>query len=559
VGILTTSPISNFHVTGAIRGTDSLILTGLTSGVGTKALRYNTSTGSVSYSDTLVSLTNGSVGYGNGGVLTGGNKLTFDGQVFNVNDNAGNRMLSVDNVNRTFAAGDIDGGYNTTYYSLDDVTQTAIVAAQNININPQAGGRLQVGGKLLATDSIVATGLLSTTDTSTYKPLGISSTGLIKKMPYYQAGGGSTYSAGYGLSLASTTFSADSLQLSTKAYRQKGVDSVVSLLGSYLPLVGAAYTNTTTDGLALTTSTLTTGNLMKLTNTSTVNNGAGLLSIVSSGANGTATKTTYGQQISVTNTGTTSTNVGLSVSASGATTNYAMQVPTGNVVFGGTNSFGLAFYVNSAVTSASGFTVAGASLSADATNAYLAAGTPSVGWSIGASGNYFLQLDKVKKSLALSTTTSQPSADASAVMDITSTTKGLLIPRMTTTQRDAIGTPATGLQLYNTTNNTNDTYDGVGWKQQATWGYIAKTATYTALSTDYTIDCTSGTFTVTLPTAVGISGRIYVVKNSGTGSITVDANASETIDGALTYILGTQYKYVIIQSTGAAWVVIGNN
>lgn len=106
---------------------------------------------------------------------------------------------------------------------------------------------------------------------------------------------------------------------------------------TYLPLAGAAYTTTTGDGLALTTSTLTTGNLMKLTNTSTVNNGAGLLSIVSSGANSTASKTTYGQQISVTNTGTTSTNVGLSVTASGATNNYAI-IATGLVALGGTST-----------------------------------------------------------------------------------------------------------------------------------------------------------------------------------------------------------------------------
>jgi hypothetical protein len=34
---------------------------------------------------------------------------------------------------------------------------------------------------------------------------------------------------------------------------------------------------------------------------------------------------------------------------------------------------------------------------------------------------------------------------------------------MTTTQRNAIGTPATGLQVYNTTTNTNDTYNGTAW------------------------------------------------------------------------------------------------
>lgn len=43
------------------------------------------------------------------------------------------------------------------------------------------------------------------------------------------------------------------------------------------------------------------------------------------------------------------------------------------------------------------------------------------------------------------------SPDASAALDVTSTTGGLLAPRMTTTQRDAISSPANGLIIYNTT------------------------------------------------------------------------------------------------------------
>jgi len=46
-----------------------------------------------------------------------------------------------------------------------------------------------------------------------------------------------------------------------------------------------------------------------------------------------------------------------------------------------------------------------------------------------------------------------------------STTQGFLPPRMTTTQRDAIVTPATGLKIYNTTLGTTDTYDGATWQR----------------------------------------------------------------------------------------------
>lgn len=89
--------------------------------------------------------------------------------------------------------------------------------------------------------------------------------------------------------------------------------------------------------------------------------------------------------------------------------------------------------------------------------------------------------------------------------------------------------------------------------------YTAKTATYTILNTDNTVDATSGTFTATLPTAVGVSGKIYTIKNSGAGVITVATTSSQTIDGSTTYSLATQYKYVTVQSNGANWIVIANN
>lgn len=52
---------------------------------------------------------------------------------------------------------------------------------------------------------------------------------------------------------------------------------------------------------------------------------------------------------------------------------------------------------------------------------------------------------------------------ASAQLDITSTTKGLLIPRMTTTQRNAISSPATGLEIFNTTTMQFEFYNGSAW------------------------------------------------------------------------------------------------
>jgi hypothetical protein len=57
--------------------------------------------------------------------------------------------------------------------------------------------------------------------------------------------------------------------------------------------------------------------------------------------------------------------------------------------------------------------------------------------------------------------------DESAALDISSTKKGLLIPRMTTVQRDAIPTPASGLLIYNTESNEINKYDGSNWLGEA--------------------------------------------------------------------------------------------
>lgn len=90
--------------------------------------------------------------------------------------------------------------------------------------------------------------------------------------------------------------------------------------------------------------------------------------------------------------------------------------------------------------------------------------------------------------------------------------------------------------------------------------YVGKTTTYTATATDQTIDCTGGgTFNVTLPSAVGCQGRIYTIKNSGAGVITVATTSSQNIDVATTYTLAAIYKYVTVMSTNSAWIVIANN
>jgi hypothetical protein len=51
--------------------------------------------------------------------------------------------------------------------------------------------------------------------------------------------------------------------------------------------------------------------------------------------------------------------------------------------------------------------------------------------------------------------------DPSAILDVSGTTGGILIPRMTTDQRDQIPSPAIGLLIYNTDTQTFQYWNGI--------------------------------------------------------------------------------------------------
>ena len=70
--------------------------------------------------------------------------------------------------------------------------------------------------------------------------------------------------------------------------------------------------------------------------------------------------------------------------------------------------------------------------------------------------------------------------DASAALDITSTTGGLLVPRMTAAQRDAIIPAATGLMIYQT-----DGTVGFYYYNGSSWAEVAATSKTYAVNTFY--------------------------------------------------------------------------
>jgi len=103
-----------------------------------------------------------------------------------------------------------------------------------------------------------------------------------------------------------------------------------------------------------------------------------------------------------------------------------------------------------------------------------------------------------------------------AALDVTSTTNGFLPPRMTTTQRDAIASPAVGLVIFNTTTNCLNFYGGL-------WIEICGTGGYPSGA----VFCGSGgtaVVDVTNPT----TGKIWMDRNLGATQVatsSTDANS----------------------------------
>ncbi len=88
----------------------------------------------------------------------------------------------------------------------------------------------------------------------------------------------------------------------------------------------------------------------------------------------------------------------------------------------------------------------------------------------------------------------------------------------------------------------------------------SKTSNYSASEDDYTIlvNSSSGAVTISLPSASGITGRLYVIKKTDSSGnlVTLDGNASETVDGYSTYSINTQNQSLTIQSDGSNWQII---
>jgi len=82
------------------------------------------------------------------------------------------------------------------------------------------------------------------------------------------------------------------------------------------------------------------------------------------------------------------------------------------------------------------------------------------------------------------------------------------------------------------------------------------TANYTPTANDYYIGAIKKDITITLP--VGVTGKVYVVKNEENGEITITGTSSQKIDGSTSEKLSTNKSLMVIFN-GTEWQSIATN
>ena len=156
--------------------------------------------------------------------------------------------------------------------------------------------------------------------------------------------------------------------------------------------------------------------------------------------------------------------------------------------------------------------------------------------------------------------TTGAAANAAAMLDVTSTTKGVLLPRMTTAQRNAIASPVVGLTVYNTDLNTFDYYNGVAWISgtagTGTANYIPKWTSGSAFGNSLIYD--NGT-----SVGIGTSSPAFSLDVTGSGNTFIQSKSTTGFAGImLDKGTAASNNYVIYRTSGAdRWTTgtIGNN
>jgi hypothetical protein len=131
--------------------------------------------------------------------------------------------------------------------------------------------------------------------------------------------------------------------------------------------------------------------------------------------------------------------------------------------------------------------------------------------------------------------TNPTSIDNSAMLQVDTTTKGFLPPRMTTAERTAITSPAKGLVIYNTTKDCLEINQGT--PAAPTWECIGASVTPSVAANCTTAGFNAGTYI----SGTALSGRTYSVTltNNSFASATIAFSAADLTLSDPSLIVGT--------------------
>jgi hypothetical protein len=136
---------------------------------------------------------------------------------------------------------------------------------------------------------------------------------------------------------------------------------------------------------------------------------------------------------------------------------------------------------------------------------------------------------------------------ASAALDVSSTSKGLLIPRMTSTQRSAIASPVNGLMVYDITTNSFWYYNGVAWT-----------------NTNNSGSSSGGPLVFPFDTTLALPGTAFRVWNTGTSIQGASTNgtgvlATSSLGAGLQASSANSYGIISTSTNNSAIYAYNNN
>ena len=163
--------------------------------------------------------------------------------------------------------------------------------------------------------------------------------------------------------------------------------------------------------------------------------------------------------------------------------------------------------------------------------------------------------------------------NASALLDLSSTEQGFLPPRMTTTQRDAITSPAEGLVIHNTTDHEFQIWNGTAWLRlvsanadgNLTAGYTATSKNLGNLGSAVTLapsgqniqhGTNNAAVTISAPTASGVYTIIVEIVNSATAGAVTLSGFTKTDGNAFTTTSGHKFLLQVVKTNSAVTATV---